>query len=233
MYFGLSFSKVGCDFRSLLVPIFTKQIMEKFKNSIAKAMIAFEKSIENFTLINKNLPNIPWKNKDQDPLHPPDSLLEFYPLAEYLNHVLKTLNSFRVCAPISIANEVIDSLQKSLIFISKSILILHSQEQQAFTNSSKDAFTRLCMSFSDDLIPYIQKCIHIIYPPNQIATKLGISVQTLQEERISFLNKDLIIEPIKHLLPPKIEPHFNFEGLNKTDSNIENNTSNSIENSKS
>lgn len=233
MYFGLSFSKVGCDFRSLLVPIFTKQIMEKFKNSIAKAMIAFEKSIENFTLINKNLPNIPWKNKDQDPLHPPDSLLEFYPLAEYLNHVLKTLNSFRVCAPLSIANEVIDSLQKSLIFISKSILILHSQEQQAFTNSSKDAFTRLCMSFSDDLIPYIQKCIHIIYPPNQIATKLGISVQTLQEERISFLNKDLIIEPIKHLLPPKIEPHFNFEGLNKTDSNIENNTSNSIENSKS
>lgn len=211
MYFGLSFNKVGCDFRSLLVPIFTNQIIENFRNSVAKAMIAFEKSIENFTLINKNLPNIPWKNKDDDPLHPPDTLLEFHPLAEYLNTILKTLNEFRVCAPVAVVNEVIDSLQKSLVFIAKSILILHSQEQQAFTSSSKDAFTRLCMSFSDDLIPYIQKCIHIIYPPNQIATRLGISVHVLQVEKISFLNKDLITEPIKHLLPTKIEPSFDFQ----------------------
>lgn len=212
MYFGLSFSKVGWDFRAQAVPIFTRQIIENFKNSIAKAMIAFEKSIETFTLINKNLPNIPWKNKDKDHLHPPDSLLEFYPLAEFLNNILKTLNSFRTCAPVACVNDVVDSLQKSLIFISKSILILHSQEQQAFTNSSRDAFTRLCMSFSDDLIPYIQKCIHIIYPPNQIAVKLGITLQALQEQQISFFDKELIVEPIKHLLPPKMEPvNFNFD----------------------
>lgn len=226
MYFGLSFSKVGCDFRSLLVPIFTKQIIENFRNSIARAMIAFEKSIENFTLINKNLPNIPWKNKDDDPLHPPDTLLEFYPLAEYLNNVLKTLNEFRVCAPVAAVNEVIDSLQKSLVFIAKSILILYSQEQQAFTSSSKDAFTRLCMSFSDDLIPYIQKCIHIIYPPNQIATKLGVSVQVLQEEKITFLNKDIIIEPIKHLLPSKVE--LNFEDLKQKSSDDSKNVSDTV-----
>ncbi|XP_050308003.1 conserved oligomeric Golgi complex subunit 8 [Anthonomus grandis grandis] len=214
MYFGQSFSKVGCDFRSLLVPIFTNQILENFRNCVAKAMISFEKTIEHFTLINKNLPNIPWKTKDQDALHPPDTLLEFYPLAEYLNNILKILNNFRACAPISIVNEVIDSLQKSLVFISKSLLILYSQEQQAFTSTSKDAFTRLCMCFSDDLIPYVQKCVHIIYPPNQIALKLGISVQTLQNEKISFLDKNLIVEPIRHLLPPKIEPQLSFESKN-------------------
>ncbi|XP_066147093.1 conserved oligomeric Golgi complex subunit 8 [Euwallacea fornicatus] len=220
MYFGLSFSKVGWDFRSTLVPIFTKQILDNFKNSVTVAMCSFEKSMESFTLINKNLPNIPWKNKDQDPLHPPDSLLEFYPLAEYLNNVLKTLNAFRSCAPISIVTEVVETLQKSLIFISKSIVILHSQEQQAFTSNAKDTFTRLCMSFSDDLIPYIQKCIHIIYPPNQISMKLGITMQILQEEHISFFDKEVIIVHIQHLLPPRIEPNFDFAETNSQDETV-------------
>ncbi|KAH1019577.1 hypothetical protein HUJ04_009371 [Dendroctonus ponderosae] len=204
MYFGLSFSKVGCDFRSLLIPIFTKQIMKNFSAAIGRAVAAFEKSIENFTLINKNLPNIPWNNKHQDPLQPPDSLLEFYPLAEYLNNVLKTLNSFRICAPVAIVSEVVECLQRSLLIISRSIVNLYSQEQQAFTSSAKGAFTRLCMSFSDDLVPYVQKCVHIIYPPTQIASQLGITLQTLQDERISFLNREAIVEPIRHLLPSKM-----------------------------
>ncbi|XP_076273713.1 conserved oligomeric Golgi complex subunit 8 [Rhynchophorus ferrugineus] len=208
MYFGASFSKVGCDFRPLLIQIFTKQIRENFQNSINRATCVFEKSIENFTLINKNLPNIPWKNKDDDPLHPPDSILEFYPLAEYSNNILRTFNEFKLCAPIGLVNVIVDSLERSLMFIAKAILVLHSQEQQAFTNSSKDAFTRLCMSFSDDLIPYLQKCLHIIFPPNKISMKLGINIQTLQEQGITFLNKDIIIEPVRHLLPLKVEPIF-------------------------
>lgn len=204
MYFGLSFSKVGCDFRTLLIPIFTKQIMKNFSTCIGGAVAAFEKSIENFTLINKNLPNIPWKNKQQDPLQPPDSLLEFYPLAEYLNNVLRTLNSFRGCAPVALINQVVECLERSLLIIARSIVNLHSQEQQAFTSSAKGAFIRLCMSFSDDLVPYVQKCVHIIYPPSQTAGQLGITLQTLQDERISFLNRDAIVEPIRHLLPAKM-----------------------------
>ncbi|XP_060530649.1 conserved oligomeric Golgi complex subunit 8 [Cylas formicarius] len=211
MYFGLSFSKVGCDFRPLLVPIFTTQLTEKFNNSISKAMINFEKNIEKFTLINKTLPNIPWKSRMDDPFHPPDSLLEFYPLGEYLNHVLKSLNELRLCAPFAVLMDIVNSLQRSLIFIAKSLLELYSQEHLAFSSYSKDAFTRLLMCFSDDLIPHIQKYIHIIYPPSQVASHLGINLQTLQQEKISFLNKELIIDPIKHLLPQKIEPILNFD----------------------
>lgn len=99
--------------------------------------------------------------------------------------------------------------------------MLYNQEQQAFTVNSKDAFTRLCMSFSDDLVPYLQKCVHVIFPPSQIAAKLGVSVQSLQQERISFLDKNTIVEPIKHLLPAKIEP--NVTGVVVENSNDHNN----------
>ncbi|XP_018571883.1 conserved oligomeric Golgi complex subunit 8 [Anoplophora glabripennis] len=220
MYFGLSFSKVGCDFRSLMIPIFTTRISQNFSGAVSEALKNFETNIERFTLINKNHPSIPWKTKNEDPLQPPDSLLEFYPLADYLNSILIALNKLRLCAPIAIIDDVVSSLQSSLIFISKSLLVLYNQEQQAFTVNSKDAFTRLCMSFSDDLVPYLQKCVHVIFPPSQIAMKLGVNVQSLQQEHISFLDKNTIVEPIKHLLPAKIEPDVtraSVEGSNKND----------------
>lgn len=206
MYFGLSFSKVGCDFRVSMIPIFTSRILNNFEKSILEATKNFEVNIDRFTLIDKNHPNVPWKMKNEDPLQPPDSLLEFYPLAEFLNNVLTAFNTLKLCPAIAIVSEVVECLQASLLAISKSLIILHNQEQQAFTVNSKDAFTRLCMCFSDDLVPYIQKSIHIIYPPTHLASQLGVSVNSLQEEGITFLDKNVVNEPIKHLLPVKIDP---------------------------
>lgn len=217
MYFGLSFSKVGCDFRPLLVPIFTRKIGNDFQDMVCRATNNFEKNIEKFTLINKNHPNVPWKTTVDDPLQPPDSLLEFYPLAEYLNNILSAFNKLKLCAPMSLIDNVTKNLQDSLQSIAKLILALYSQEQQAFSPGSKDAFTRLCMAFADDVIPFLQKCLHVIYPPTNTASHLGINLQILQKEAISFLDKNHIIKPIKHLLPVRIETNFAVSQQNETD----------------
>ncbi|KRT81886.1 hypothetical protein AMK59_5152 [Oryctes borbonicus] len=209
MYFGLSFSKVGCDFRSLMVKIFTKVISKHFQQSVSKATKNFEKNMEKFTLINKNHPSVPWKMKITDPIQPPDSLIEFYPLADYLNQILTAFNELRLCPPITIVCNVVHYLEESLLAVCKAILTLYAQERQAFNSNSKDAFTRLCSCFADDLVPYLQKCVHVIFPPNVIAAHIGVNVQQLQKENISFMNKAKIIEPIRHLLPVKIEPVLN------------------------
>lgn len=221
MYFGLSFSKIGCDFRVSLIPIFSLRLLENFRKSIREALRNFEINIDKYTLIDKSHTGIPWKMKNEDPLQPPDSLLEFYPLADFLNNVLNAFNKLKLCPAIAILNEIVTCLQDALLTISKSLIILYSQEQQAFTTNSKDAFTRLCMSFSDDLVPYIQKCIHIIYPPSNIASKLGINVNSLQEEGITFLDKNIVIDPIKHLLPVKIDPTLILDFCYSKDSNGE------------
>lgn len=206
MYFGLSFSKVGCDFRPLMVKIFTKVISTNFQQSVSKATKNFERNMEKFTLINKNHPSVPWKMKSDDPIQPPDSLIEFYPLADYLNQILTAFNELRLCPPIAIICDIVNYLQESLCVVCKAILTLYAQEKQAFNVNSKDAFTRLCICFADDLVPYLQKCIHVIYPLNIIATHIGVNVEHLQKENISFLDRNKIIDPIKHLLPIKIEP---------------------------
>ncbi|XP_071056156.1 conserved oligomeric Golgi complex subunit 8 isoform X2 [Onthophagus taurus] len=212
MYFGLSFSKVGCDFRPMMVKIFHKVILNNFSQSIIKATKSFEKNMERFTLINKNYPSVPWKTNtknNQDQIQPPDSLIEFYPLAEYLNQILTSFNELRLCPPVTIVNDIVLCLQSSLLVVCRAILILYKQEKQAFNANSNDSFTRLCMCFADDLVPYLQKCIHVIYPINLVASHAGIGVQKLQKVNLTFLNRGEIIDPIKHLLPVKIEPVLN------------------------
>lgn len=212
MYFGLSFSRVGCDFRGLMVPIFTETIYANFDRCLAKTTRDFEKNMERFTLINKNCPTTPWKSTSNvDSQQPPESLLEFYPLAEYCNQILTAFNELRLCAPFAILNDLTVSLKDSLSTVARTILLFYGQEQQAFTQTAKEAFTRLCTCFTDDLIPYLQRCLHILYPPIKTAQMLGISVQLLQKQNLSILDRASIIRPIVHLLPVKIEPELKVE----------------------
>ena len=45
MYFGLAFSRVGLDFRVLMVPLFEEAILEQIKKQINEANLKFEDSM--------------------------------------------------------------------------------------------------------------------------------------------------------------------------------------------
>lgn len=126
----------------------------------------------------------------------------------FLLGVLTALNELRVCAPIITVTSTTRSLQESLEAVSKAILSFYGQERQAFTPASKDAFTRFCICFADDLLPFVQKCIHVVYPPNVVASLVGVGVQNLQKEGISYIVREKVVVTIKHLLPEKIEPNI-------------------------
>lgn len=59
MYFGLSFSRVGADFRGLLAPIFIGTISQNFEHAVRKASKKFEQDMENFTLSKLPQPSLP------------------------------------------------------------------------------------------------------------------------------------------------------------------------------
>lgn len=50
MYFGLSFSRIGADFRALVAPVFVKTIGNNFETSVRKASKKFDADMEKFTL---------------------------------------------------------------------------------------------------------------------------------------------------------------------------------------
>lgn len=53
---------------------------------------------------------------------------------------------------------------------------------QAFAAAERENMIKFTECLSEQLIPYIQYCIHSIFPPVQIAMHLGISVNVLQKE---------------------------------------------------
>lgn len=53
---------------------------------------------------------------------------------------------------------------------------------QAFAVAERENMIKFTECLSEQLIPYIQYCIHAIFPPAQIAMHLGISVSILQKE---------------------------------------------------
>ena len=114
--------------------------------------------------------------------HPPHCLLEFHPLADYCNGILSAFNELRLCAPIALAHTATNHLRESLGAVVRCTLAFYRQEQQALTQAEKDNFTRLCACFAGQLLPYLQKCLHAVFPPAVIASHLGVTLQLLQKE---------------------------------------------------
>lgn len=221
MYFGLSFSRVGADFRALMAPIFIRIIHNNFSTQIKNANEQFEQDISKYTLINKTTTSgLNRKKSDltstisgislsQDvssvTFSPPETLLDFHPLATLCNNYLITLNELRLCAPIALADDITKILQSSFELISRNILSFYRQEQQAFTGNEREIFVKLCTCYAYDLIPFIQRCIHAIFPQTILTNYLGINLTTLQNENITFLKQNIILEPLKNLLPDKVD----------------------------
>lgn len=208
MYFGLSFSRVGADFRTLLVPIFVKVIANNFNARISKVTDQFELDMDNYTFINKISINVLSAIGKTDPhsLSPPETLLlNFQPLALYCNGILSALNEFRNCAPIALVNDVTIRLEKSLRAVANNISKFYRQEQQALGAKERDNFVKFCCAFAYDLTPYIQRCIHDMFPIALLTSHLSINAVTLQKSGISYLNKKKILEPLDNLLPDKVE----------------------------
>ncbi|KZC07678.1 PREDICTED: conserved oligomeric Golgi complex subunit 8 [Dufourea novaeangliae] len=200
-YFGLSFGRVGVDFTGRLSDIFVHVIGDKFESSVRKTTKKFEKDMESFTLINKMQRANTKVNVTIKSENPPEQLVEFYPLAEYCNGLISTFNEIRLCPPVALSIFCTNTLQESLYLVAKAILIFYKQEQQAFAAAERENMLKFTECLSEQLIPYVQYCIHVIFPPCQIAIHLGISENLLQTEGITYLNRDSILEPLAPLLP--------------------------------
>lgn len=120
MYFGLSFSRVGADFRGQLAPMFQRVAAENFRKAVQEAADKFQEDMNLYTLI--ALPSalggaVPPVAPGTQPgtLQPPMSLLDFQPLACFLNNILTAFNDLRLCCPVGLAQEVSACLEDGLI----------------------------------------------------------------------------------------------------------------------
>ncbi|MEE6528395.1 hypothetical protein FKM82_030654, partial [Ascaphus truei] len=120
MYFGLSFSRVGADFRGQLAPIFQRVAAETFARAAHEALERFQEEMNMYTLISPpavlggTIPPASLPPTQPGTLQPPMVLLDFPPLACFLNNILVAFNDLRLCCPVALTQEVTATLQDAL-----------------------------------------------------------------------------------------------------------------------
>ncbi|XP_054856196.1 conserved oligomeric Golgi complex subunit 8 isoform X2 [Eublepharis macularius] len=180
MYFGLSFSRVGADFRGQLAPIFQRVALHTFQKVVQEAVSKFQEEMDSYTLISAPAvlgSTIPAAVPSAQPatLQPPMVLLDFAPLACFLNNILMAFNDLRLCCPVALAQDVATALEDALGQATKIILAFHRAEEAAFSSREQELFVQFCMMFLEDLVPYLNRCLQLLFPPAQIAQTLGLN----------------------------------------------------------
>lgn len=209
MYFGLSFSRVGADFRGQLAPMFQRAAAETFHKALQESVEKCQEDMNMYTLI--SLPSmlggtIPPVVPSIQPgtLQPPMTLLDFQPLACFLNNILTAFNDLRLCCPIGLAQEVSKSLEDALLMVTKLILIFHRAEESAFSNKEKELFVKFCCAFAEDMVPFLNRCLQVLFPPAQLALALGISpTQVHKHGSLGCIDMNTVLEPLEFVLPKR------------------------------
>ncbi|XP_041979174.1 conserved oligomeric Golgi complex subunit 8 [Aricia agestis] len=194
MYLCLSFGRVGADFRCVLTPLFRNNILTQFHTGIEKVNNQFENTMKVYKV--PSIKNVPRPTSESTASGPPENLLDYYPLAELCNGLLGLLNSLRLTAPLNIVKDVYNSFRDSFEKAAQILAAFYHKEQQAYSDIESQNFVSFCVCFSEDLVPYITKCLSQSFPPTQIAELLGITLSTLQDSKILHLDQHEISQPL-------------------------------------
>ncbi|XP_062861287.1 conserved oligomeric Golgi complex subunit 8 [Trichomycterus rosablanca] len=212
MYFGLSFSRVGADFRGQLAPMFQRVALDTFIKAVREAVEKFQEDMNLYTLISlpsvlgNTIPPMP-AGTQPGTLQPPMALLDFPPLACFLNNVLTAFNDLRLCCSIGLAQDVTRCLEDALLKVTKLILVFHRAEDTAFSSRERELFVQFCTAFAEDMVPFLNRCLQVLFPPAQLAQIFGVSPAQLQKYgHIGCIDINAVLEPLEFVLPKKETP---------------------------
>lgn len=206
MYFGLSFGRIGSDFRALLVPLFAQIVYDRFDQAANKAEAQFADTMASFSLqvsrpgASSSHPAFTQSNTPADQVQPPYTLMKFEPVAELCNSFIAAFNELRLCAPIQLVQPVARKVELTLRACSQILADFQRQEKEAFTPSEEQEFARCLQLYRLDFLPHIQKIILLLFPTGLLSAQTGFPTTDIVKQEPGVLNKDLILQPIAHLL---------------------------------
>ena len=213
MYFGLSFGRIGSDFRALLVPLFSQIVYDRFERAANQAESLFADSVSSFSLksVRNSASNHPAYLQSgtttADQVQPPYTLMKFTPVAELCNAFISAFNELRLCAPVQLVQPVTRKVELTLRACSPILSDFQRQEKEAFTPSEEQEFGRCLQLFRQDFLPYIQKLLGFLFPVHLLAAQTGFPTSEITKQEPGLLNKESILQPIAHLVvndPPQV-----------------------------
>ena len=209
MYFGLSFGRIGSDFRSLLVPLFCQVVYDRFDHSANKSEAQFAETMANFSLTRTSgsfgssasysYIQTP-QSSSADQVQPPYALMKFSPVAELCNGLIAAFNELRMCAPVQLVDPVSRKLERTLCHCSQIMADFHRQEKGAFTVDEELEFVKCLQLYRNEFLSYVQKIVQLMFSLALVSAQTGFPTGEILKQDICCLNKSFILTPVDHLL---------------------------------
>lgn len=207
MYFGLSFSRVGYDFRPQLVPIFETAILKQLDRTLnfdANVKLLTD-SFQALNLVKIGGMPLSYHQHKEDLSQPPLVLIDFPPLAHACNIILAGLNHIRLCAPLSIAGQVTARVAAFLHACVQLILKFRQSGHASWRDTEVLGFRALCGTLRSLLLPYVQACLSAVFPAQMLSNICGFSIADLQTKQLGFIKFDEICQPLEEFMPAEPE----------------------------
>lgn len=165
MYCAMGLGLVGLDFRGLLPPIFENAVLNMFSKNMARAVENFQVVLDTHRWV--PLPTVGFttngqREESQDDVSPPSLLMEYPPLAVFVNAVSVAMNELRPCAALSLKHILAQELVKGLRAVSETLLSYNSTRMLRDNESS--LFLALCQAYIEAVYPYCATCFGRCYP---------------------------------------------------------------------
>ncbi|CDW55407.1 Conserved oligomeric Golgi complex subunit 8 [Trichuris trichiura] len=180
MYFGASMGRVGTDARHLLVCIFEDHIlklMEQSLGTVTAKLLDSLKSTEAFRIaeVSSAVSDVdPYLDVKSGPsIKAPIALLSYPPLAIYCNRIIEIFDKLHSCVPVSLALFTAELLDSSLS------LMVDSLKTSFERSSDPDGVIAFATLVEESLVPFLDKCLDVLFPANNLSVSLGISLATL------------------------------------------------------
>ena len=157
MYFGTSFSRIGYDFRPLLIPSFFNLITFYFRCNLN----------ENETSFRRNLRKSFHKNPIILVENWPEGVFKCYPLAYYCNGVLNAFNELQKFFFDELIFQIKALVEQSLKNVWQ--LIQHCDDKEGFVEC-----------FSNEVVPFLQNCFRKIFSFDDVCKIFDLSSSNAQ-----------------------------------------------------
>jgi len=163
MYCGLSLSRVGADFRVLLLPIFSRHILELLQGNLDALQQHFEAALDGFDWVAasrvqaRSVEDATEQVANMAPLE----LLEHAPLAAATNYLLMCFNDLRQCTPYALKDDMVVALDACLGSLADTTIkaVEHLDERMLDRPKSADSMLRVMSGLA---LPYISQCFDCI-----------------------------------------------------------------------
>uniref|UniRef100_A0A915JGD4 Conserved oligomeric Golgi complex subunit 8 n=1 Tax=Romanomermis culicivorax TaxID=13658 RepID=A0A915JGD4_ROMCU len=212
MHLGLSLSRIGCDIRYPIAPVFVNFIKKSIEDSINSSTDKFLTRIisefdsthfakSSFIKPSTDQAFIPDKCETSAPntgddaeksasIDPPLSLMQSRSLALYCNAILTVFNNFRSCLPLNLSYDVTEILNSNLNIAYSSI---NDYKKNIDNENREQNVENFCALFLLDFVPFLNYCLKSLFPVKQLAAYLGNEMVELEKLQIA-LNLNVIVQ---------------------------------------